>query len=172
MKKNKQIRLILLISIIILILGIFLLYNAWPNLTGQRIILDTRAYDPFDPLRGQYMQIFYEINSLEGSGFIDGDTACVLLEEDSEGIHRPKDVSRNKFYDETFICGNVKYVSGDTLRVEYDIERFYFEKGASVPNRNITVEVAVSSGGRARITELLQNGEPVEIEYETPSWKS
>jgi len=171
-RKNKYTRLIVLIGILVVVLVIFIIYAAWPRLSGTRVILDTAPYDPFDPLRGQYMQIFYEISTVNGSGFAQGDNICVLLEEDLEGISRPKDVSKNKFSKGTFICGVVKDSFNGNLRVEYDIEKYFFERMADVPTENITVEVAVSSGGRARVVRLLQNGKPVEIEYKQVSWSS
>jgi uncharacterized membrane-anchored protein len=172
MKQSKLIRLVILLCIVFVVLVVFILYNTWPLLYGEKIILDTTAYDPFDPIRGQYMQIRYEINTVQKEGFSDGDKVCLLLEKDDEGISRPKEVSKNEFRDGTFICGKVISTYGTTIRIQYDIERFYFEKGASVPSQNITVEVSVSSSGKARLIQLLQNGEPINIDYRALSWRS
>ncbi len=171
MDKDMRLRLIILLIIIFGILGTFLLYNYWPNMFGARVVLDTEPYDPFDPLRGQYMQIRYEVGRLEAEGFDSGDKICVELKEDEEGIWRPGEVS-GKVDGGIGICGEVLSAYSGTVRVEYDIERYYFEKGANVPTENVTVEVAVSSGGRARLIELLHNGEPVDIGYRDLSWRS
>jgi uncharacterized membrane-anchored protein len=49
--------------------------------------------------------------------------------------------------------------------VEYGIEQFFFERGATFSMRNITVEVKISRSGQARISKILQNGQPLKIEY-------
>jgi len=153
------------------ILGGFLLWSAWPLLTGTEIVLDTQPVDPFDPFRGQYMTIRYTVGSVPfEEGFSQGDTAYVHLREEA-GIWVYDDISKVK-PDGIFLKGNVERITGDTMRVTYGIEQFFFEHDADVPTRNITVKVKVSSGGTARIVELLQNGEPVKIVYEPISLNS
>jgi len=165
-KKILLIRLLISFLVVILILGIFLFYNYWPILTGQRIILDTRPVDPFDPFRGQYMDIGYEISRLTDVGeFNVGDTIYVLLEKDQKGIWRYNGTSKIKPSNKDFIKGKVESIYGNSMWVLYGIEQFFFEKNAEVPTQNITVEISVSNSGRAKLIQLLQNGKPIEIEY-------
>ena len=56
--------------------------------------------------------------------------------------------------------------------MEYGIEQFFFERHAELPTRNITVEVSVANSGRAKLSQMLYNGEPIEIEYEEFDIKS
>ena len=58
------------------------------------------------------------------------------------------------------------------MRIEYGIEQFFFERGAKFSMRNITVEVKISNSGQARISKILQNGEPLEIEYKDVGFAS
>ena len=53
-------KLIATLGVICIIIGVFILYLAWPLMTGKTIVLATRPIDPFDIFRGQYIVINYE----------------------------------------------------------------------------------------------------------------
>lgn len=164
--KKPLIRISIVFLIILSILSSFIFYNQWPLWTGKELVIATMPLDPFDPFRGQYMNINYEISRMTASGFEVGDTVYVSLEEDNESIWRPVEVLREKPLQGDFIRGKVKGVYGGTLSIRYGIEQFFFEKNAKVPTQNITADIRVVGSGRAKLVGLLQNGEPIEIEYE------
>jgi len=165
---NKQLVGLIIVFLVILSVVIsFISYNEWPKLTGDKIVLATQPVDPFDPFRGQYMIINYEISRLDVvEGFNEGDSVYVNLEKDEQGVWRFQSASGSKPEIGDFIKGNIIRVSGKNIRVEYGVEQFFFERHAKIPTVNITVEVSVADSGRAKIVQLLHNGEPVEIEYE------
>ncbi len=163
-KINLPLRLLLLIVVILIILIGFVLYNSWPLLTGTKIVLDTMPVDPFDPFLGQYIVINYEISSLNNTiGLEKRDNVYVFLSEDNEGIWRPVGTYLNKPDSGIFIKGKVTNAYRNTARVEYGIERYYFERNANIPTRNLTVEVIVGGDGRAKISQLLSNGKPIKF---------
>ncbi len=159
-----------LISVVFLVLTIvlsFILYNEWPLLTGKKIVLAIQPIDPFDPFRGQYMSINYEISTINNvEGFIEGDSIYVTLEKDEQGIWRLKETSKTKPSEGIFIKGKITNSYDKRVWVEYGVEQFFFERNAMLPTSNISVEVRVSNSGRAKLVQLLKNGEPIEIEYE------
>ncbi|MEK6886251.1 MAG: GDYXXLXY domain-containing protein [Nanoarchaeota archaeon] len=164
---KKQLISVIIVSLVVLLVVVsFLLYNEWPHLTGKKIVLDTRPVDPFDPLRGQYMQISYEISILNSTNLESGDIVYVKLKEDSKGIWRFVDSSKNKPSQGDFIKGKVTSIYGNRANVEYGIEQYFFERNAEIPTQNITVEVVVTNSGRAELVQLLQNGKPVKIDYQ------
>ena len=55
--------------------------------------------------------------------------------------------------------------NSDRISVIYGIEQYFFERNAEFPTSNISVEVSVANSGRAKISEILHNGKPVEINY-------
>ena len=65
-----------------------------------------------------------------------------------------------------FIKGIVRNVFDDTMTLEYGIEQYFFERNAEFEMQNLTVAVKVSNSGRAKISELLQNGKPIVMKYE------
>ena len=148
-----------------LVIVSFILYSEWPSLTGEKVILATAPVDPFDPLRGQYMIINYEISRVP-SDFKDGDSVYISLEEDETGIHRSVSASSEK-PDGLFIKGKI-----EGRRVMFGIEQFFFERIAQLPTTNITVEVSITSSGRAGLSQMLHNGEPIEIEYREFDFKT
>jgi uncharacterized membrane-anchored protein len=165
-----------LVSVLILILIIifsFIFYNQWHLINGNKIVLATQPIDPFDPFRGQYISINYEISSINDiGGFNEKDTIYVSLKEDEYGIWRFKNASKSKPLKGDFIKGKITNIHSNIIRIEYGIEQFFFERNAKLPTLNITVEVSVSDSGRAKLVQLLHNGKPIEIGYEEFDIKS
>lgn len=158
-------KLIIFISLLILGFVIAIIILSWPLLTGKTFILATAPVDPFDVLRGQYITISYEISRLTNISESDiGNYIYVVLEKDSSGIARAKEVLLEK-PEGNFIKGKIKNVFGNSAIAEYGIEQFFFERGATFSIRNITVEVKISSSGQARISKILQDGKPLDITY-------
>lgn len=171
--KKQYIGLIAVVSVVLLVPVLFILYNQWPLMTGNKIVLATQPVDPFDPFRGQYMTINYEISRLSDvEGFEAGDTIYVSLKEDDEGIWRAENVSRTKPQKKDFIRGKIVNADGNTVGIQYGIEQFFFERHAMLPTENITVEVSVAGSGRSKLSQMLHNGEPIEIVYEEFDIKS
>ena len=165
-RKTEYTRLLIAFIVLLAIIGSFITYLAWPLITGTSIVLATRPVDPFDILRGQYIIINYEINSVPVlEGIEVGEDVYIVLDEDDEGIWRYTDSSLVKPSKGVSIRGEVKSVSGGNMRLEYGIEQYFFERNAQVPTRNLQVEVKIASSGQARISQLLQDGEPIEITY-------
>jgi uncharacterized membrane-anchored protein len=160
------------LGILVIIAGAFALYVSAPLRGGTDVVLKTLPIDPFDPLRGQYMTIRYEAGQMPkpliGETNI-GDTVYVPLETDDDGTMAGTNAITQKPSEGIFLRGKVGDVRGNMIDIDFGIEQFFFEKNANVPTENITVHVKVNSNGRAAIVELLQNNEPVNIEYKQVS---
>ena len=171
MRKNT--RLVAALIGLVVVLGGMALYLSWPLLTGTTVVLATRPVDPFDPMRGQYITIGYEIGRL--SSLPDaavGDNVYVLLEKDDGGVWRESGVSRDPFGDGVFIRGAVSSIPGGEMIVMYGIEQFFFEREGECPPGTLTVEAKISKSGQARISRLLIDKEPLELEYRPVSLTS
>jgi len=169
-KRKEYLRLIMALAVVFLIAGSFILYLAWPLMTGKAIRLATRPVDPFDVFRGQYITINYEISNLPlVNGGNEGNNVYVVLNEDQEKIFRYSSASLTKPTVGIFIKGKIRSTYGNSMNVEYGIEQFFFERNAEFQMRNLTVEAKVDSSGNARISNLLYNDKPVEIKYRKAS---
>lgn len=170
-KKKEYIRLIIVFAVLFTILGGFLLYLSVPLLSSKTAVLATEPVDPFDLIRGQYIIIRYEIGTIPTiSGTEVGDNVYVSLIKDVNGTSRYKTASRTKpKKDEIFIRGTIESINADITRVEYGIEQYFFERGATFEIRGMEVEVKLSNNGGALITELLQDKKPVEMTYKNKS---
>ena len=159
MNKRATIAIALLLGIALL----FILYLSWPQLTGTQVILATRPVDPFDPLRGQYMAINYEISRIPAiSAAAQGSTVYVGIKPDEQGIWRMTQASLNP-PGGVFLRGKVEYINNDQMSVRYGIEQYFTQRGITIPNNNITVHAAVASSGRASIISLLHNNHPLDV---------
>lgn len=164
--KSKEVtRLVGTLVVLFAIIGIFLLYTAWPTLTGTSVVLKTRPIDPFDPLRGQYMVITYDISQVPGAGLSQGDTVYTVIVP-ADGLWVFESVNKQKPLSGVFLKGRVISSWGESARVEYGIEQYFFEQNAVVPTQGVTVEVKVANNGKASVVELLQDGKPVDIKYQ------
>lgn len=171
--KKQYLSLIIVLALVLAALASFIIYNQWPFMTGNKIILATQPIDPFDPFRGQYMAINYEISRISDlEGFELRDTIYVSLKEDEQGIWRKEGVSKSRPETGEFIKGKVISIYENITWIEYGIEQFFFERGAELPRENITVEAVVSASGRAGLVQLLHNGEPLKIKYDEFDIKS
>ena len=168
--KKQYIGLIAVLALILIVTFSFIIYNQWPLMTGKRIVLATQPIDPFDPFRGQYITINYEISRITDiDGLKEGDFIYVILKEDKQGIWRKDSVSKSKPESKDFIRGEVVSVDGNTSRIKYGIEQYFFERNAILPRINITSEIMVADSGRAKLVQLLYNGEPAKLLYEKVS---
>lgn len=155
-------KLIFAISLISVVIILFVLYLSWPLLTGQTVILSTQPVDPFDVFRGQYLTINYNLSSiplLDGASV--GDNVYVSLQKIGD-ISQYKSASLTKPTD-LFIKGKIIAIGGQTMRVQYGLENYFFERHAQFSTQNLTVEAKIDSSGNARISRLLQNGKPLKI---------
>jgi uncharacterized membrane-anchored protein len=161
--KKEYLRLVIGLVILAIIIGAFLLYLSMPYLSSKSIILSTRPVDPFDPIRGQYMIINYEINTIpEVKDAQAGDTIYIILKEDDRGIHRYNSISLSKPNEGEFIKGTLQ----NSRRVEYGIEQYFFERNARFETRISNVRVKLTDSGRPAIVELLdENLNPIKINY-------
>ncbi len=166
MKKNYK-KLIVFVAIFVIGFMFAILYLAWPLMTGSTHILKPRPVDPFDILRGQYITINYDISTVPNTIKLDekdvGKIIYVSLEKDKDGISKASGISLTKPMGD-FIKGKIEEVDNEVF-ISYGIESFFFERDANIPMRDLRVEVKISSSGQARISNLLQNGEPIEIKY-------
>lgn len=171
--KKQYAGLIAVLALILIVTLSFIIYNQWPFMTGKKIVLATQPIDPFDPFMGQYMAINYEISRVNDvEGFKEGDSIYISLKEDEQGIWRKESALKSKPDEGDFIKGKIISVYGNNARVEYGIEQFFFERNAELPTGNITVEAIVADSGRAKLVQLLHNGEPIKTEYEKFDIKS
>ena len=173
-KKKEYLKLVIILGVLFLVLGGFLLYVSIPLLSTQTAVLATQPVDPFDLIRGQYIIIRYEIASLPLiDGAEVGDNVYVSLVEDINGTSRYKSASLDKpSKDDLFIRGQIKSIYEDSIRAEYGIEQYFFERGARFETRGMEVKVKLSGNGGARIVELLQEGKSVKITYENKTLTS
>jgi uncharacterized membrane-anchored protein len=163
----------IVIAIILLETIVMTVHNQWPLWTGERIVLATRPIDPFGPIRGQYIDITYEITNLNNTlGFKMSDPVYVLLKQDDKDVWRFNGISKDIPSEGDFIKGYAEMADNYNLFVRYGIEQYFFERDAEIDTRNMTVELKVSASGRPKIIQLLKDGKPIEIKYADFSVKS
>lgn len=157
-------RLLAVAAFLAVLLGGFALWLGWPLLAGTTVVLDTRPVDPFDPLRGQYVVIAYEVGSLPAvEGVEDGDVVYAEVAPDAEGVWRHRATHLEPPAEGVFLRGDVVRAGPERMEVRYGIEQYFFERGREVPERGLTVEIKVDRRGRARIVRLLHEGEPLDL---------
>ena len=152
---------------------------------GAEVLLKTAPVDPRDFLRGDYVVLNYDISSVPMqtiSGGIPAEpgerTLWVRLKKQQDGFWVVTESSFNALppQPETVILRSQPFYSGglaagDSIRVEYGIERYYVPEGEGKPieearnDDNVAIAVRVSPAGGAQIRSLLVDGKPI---YEEP----
>lgn len=149
-------------------LAIFMLYLAWPLMTGTDVVLHTQPVDPFDPFRGQYITIRYDVSTVPKiENITQGDIVYVTLEKQSNDLWNYTSLSLTAPNSGVFLKGIVDRTNtyDNTMVIQYGIEQYFFERGATFNTTNMTVHAKIASNGNARILELLHDGKPVKMEY-------
>ena len=168
-----------------LILGTIIQSRASILSDGAEVLLKTAPVDPREFLRGDYVVLNYDISSVPVrtvSGGIPVEpgerTLWVRLKKQEDGFWT---VTESSFHElppqqETVILRSLPFYSGglaagDSMRVEYGIERYYVPEGEGKPieearnDGNVAIAVRVSPEGSAQIRSLLVDGKPV---YDEP----
>ena len=165
--QDKKKRLIVVSSILGIIVIGFIIYLSYPYIFGETVLLRTQPIDPFDIFRGQYINIRYEITTIQNDASASiGDTVYVLLQKESNTkFWIYKGVSITQPENDIFIKGSVKSISGNSINIEYGIEQYFFERNAEFSIQNLSVEAKIDGFGNSRIKQLMNNEKPIEIKY-------
>lgn len=168
-----------------LILGYIIQSRASILASGTEVLLKTAPVDPRDFLRGDYVVLNYDISSVPVSTVIGGipaqageQTLWVRLRRQPDGFWGIVESSFVKLpaASDTVVLRSLPFYSygpgsGETIRVEYGIERYYVPEGEGKPleeARNegvVSIAASVSSSGAAQIRSLVVDGKPA---YEEP----
>ncbi len=168
-----------------LILGYVIQSRASILANGTEVLLKTAPVDPRDFLRGDYVVLNYDISSVPVSTIIGGipaqageQTLWVRLKRQQDGFWGIVESSFGPLpaAADTVVLRSLPFYSygpdsGDTIRVEYGIERYYVPEGEGKPleeARNagdVSIAASVSSSGAAQIRSLVVDGKPA---YEEP----
>lgn len=156
---------------------------------GTEITLQTRPVDPRDFLRGDYVQLRYDISTVKLGPLAGTPIAArrapvfVKLAPDVDGFYRavsahllPVSISGREVlikgrFDRGFECGGSVSIYCEWADVTYGLERYFVPEGEGrviESERNqgkVSVVAAVTSDGRAAIKRLLIDGKPV---YDEP----
>ncbi len=157
--------------------------------SGTDVFLKTRAVDPRDLLRGDYVVLNYDISSVNTAALAGspsrgrGAPLYVKLAKDADGFHKPVAVyevpvtlSAGEVLIRGFVtsgadCGDARRSYCSSVGLNYGLESFFVPQGEGrevEKARNdgkLAVVAAVTAGGRAAIKRLLIDGSPV---YEEP----
>jgi uncharacterized membrane-anchored protein len=153
---------------------------------GAEVLLQTRAVDPRDFLRGDYVTLNYDISTVPralvaGPKPSPGDavTLAVRLKKQEDGTYGvvgatfgdPGPVADGEVVIRTLPFRYTDYQYATDFRVSYGIERYYVPEGegkALEDLRNegkLQVAVRVSKDGKPQIRALYNDGKPA---YEEP----
>jgi uncharacterized membrane-anchored protein len=156
---------------------------------GTEITLDTRPVDPRDFLRGDYVQLRYQISNVRLDALAGMPSAgrntpiFVKLAPNADGFYAAmsahlqpvpladREVLIRGQVTGGFNCGGDVRTFCHTADVAYGIERYFVPEGeghaieAARNEGKVAVVAAVTSDGRAAIKRLLIDGKPV---YDEP----
>jgi uncharacterized membrane-anchored protein len=177
----------------LLIFSGFIAFKEYTLRTGKEVILKTEPIDPRDIFRGDYVNLNYNIstldlNSIQADGsYFDYNDKIYLALEVKDGYGVPRKIYRTPPENELYIKGKVTNVIRDwktdeagntieeenisTLMVNYGIESYFVPEGKGLElERNqltgeekVDVKVVIDKFGNAVIKSLLIDGKEVEF---------
>ncbi|MDR7146939.1 GDYXXLXY domain-containing protein [Rhizobium sp. BE258] len=153
--------------------------------SGAEVVLKTAPVDPRDFLRGDYVVLNYDISSVPVSSVKGGlpsaageQVLWVRLKPQADGFWNVAESSFSALPEEggSVVIRSQPFYSygpagGDSMRLEYGIERYYVPEGEGKPleearqDGQVSVAARVSADGTAQIRSLLVDGKAA---YEEP----
>jgi uncharacterized membrane-anchored protein len=160
--QNERLRITIIISILLALAGVFLLYAAWPLLTGKTIMLETKPIDSSNIIQNKYLRIEYNVNTIPKIPEAKiGQEVYISLEKSSKGYWEYHSASLEKPKEkEVFIIGKIILIDGNNMNVQYGIEQYFLKPNSKIPSRTFQVEITISRDGRARIDDIQFMGGP------------
>jgi hypothetical protein len=157
--------------------------------SDTEVTLKTRAVDPRDFLRGDYVVLNYDISAVPTGALKDTPVSApdmllyVKLARGSDGFHQAVSLHREPVAlgpGEALIrgrvngrsfCGESRHLFCSSVQLDYGLEKFFVPQGEGKEiekarnDGKVAVVAAVASSGRAAIKRLLLDGKPV---YDEP----
>ena len=156
----------------LILLG-FIGYNYYTLNTGQEILLKTAPVDPRDIFRGDYVNLRYDISTIDLSNissdgyFNYGDNIFAVLRKGDKfwDVRNIMNYRPSLQDNEVCIKGVVTNRFNNNLIVTWGIESYFVPEGKGMEIerdiRNVSVKVSVDRTCRALIKELYINENPV-----------
>lgn len=133
---------------------------------GELVKFRTGIYDPYDPFRGRYVQLRFELSSVDKSEVEEiglseerryryrESMAYVLLETDPDGFAKVKSVSTSKPEEGIYVQTPVRYFSGGTLYIDWPFDRYFMNEKSAPEAERLYIE---ANRGRNREQEPWSN---------------
>jgi len=148
-------------------------YTVW---TGETVLLKVQPVDPRDLLRGDFIEVRYDISTIDLADVRGDDNVSgriyVELRKDADGYWQPVAVhdGRKRSFDGTVLIeGDVsRYRYDDRIDVDYGIEQVFIPEGSGsqLPlgdGHVVAVEVKVDRWGNAIPRRFFVDGEPFDL---------
>jgi uncharacterized membrane-anchored protein len=140
--------------------------------TGKVIHLAASLFDPYEVLRGDYLNLTYKISQVPASQFTPpgsaprdpGAKVYVAVREGPDHFYSVTRASVEKFDPapgEVVLCGKVDVLSWNDkggLHIDYGISRFYVPEGSGHVSGKLTVDASVTDSGNAVIKQVFIDG--------------
>jgi uncharacterized membrane-anchored protein len=170
LKARERKILLMTVAAQLLILVAMIALRAIPLVTGQTVLVRVQPVDPRDLFRGDYVILSYDFSRVsqeEIDGLSakergnwkksEGRTVYVPLVPDTNGVHmRAGKATVVKPAAGLFLKGHMKRYGS----MEFGIEAYYVQEGTglryeqAIRDRQLTAELAVTSGGQAALRGL------------------
>jgi len=166
------------VAILLSLVGI----HGFTLMTGEPVLLKTAPVDPWDPLRGNYIDLTYQISgivvdevTLTGWPYREGQRVWVTLQKGQPywTAVALSDQKPRTGPDQVALRGRVEWMASPTpgepaerIWLRYGIEQFYIPEGQGdgLGGRQVDMEVEalVDSTGRAALRTVYLDGKPID----------
>jgi uncharacterized membrane-anchored protein len=150
---------LLLLGLPIFMLGSFVAAQSSTLVHGQHVCMNAHLFDPFDPMRGSYLQITLDAPDI--TKFKDGDQVYTLYREDAN-THLYKPISASKQHPKLAtgqIClkGTIKENA-----IDYPFSKAFIPPNpTNVSSAVLTAELVVDQDGNAILSGINADGKKV-----------
>ena len=144
---TKRMRFLLAVAIPLFILLAMTIKPQATVLFGQEVVLETKAYDPTDFFRGDYVTINFAISDVPKSKVtlpldqVRNKKLYVSLKQEGK-FHVVDQVSETKPKQGIYLKGTFQdwFNETDTFRVDYSLDKYFLEQGSGMDLENESIK--------------------------------
>ena len=159
--KRRKVRLTIffLVAVVQLLVPLYMIWH-WEDIlvNGRQYRWATAPVDPYDALRGRYVELRFKENKgpvLGGATLRSRQKAFAVIDADANGYARIRGVSPERPVGDEYVAVRVNYVQGNIAQVTLPFRRFYMREELAPAAEQA---YGKSAGKDAAVTVRLKDG--------------
>lgn len=162
MRKTMVMFILLAVAQVALVLGMIASHEMLLR-QGKQIKLRTAPVDPYDPFRGRFVTLDFDIArdikiATREDNFMEGKQIYLLLREDDQGLAQRAGWSFQRPVNQDYIKATVRYMYNQNASVTLPCDRYYLDEDLAPKAEKVYRDYSRRDTREAYVTARIQDG--------------